>query len=75
MVEIHYETSEDRASVRHVHQQAFGQSDEADLVERLHTTADRAPIALVATLHGQVVGHILFSPVVLDPVRPHFKAV
>ena len=74
MVKIHCETSEDRASVRHVHQQAFGQSDEADLVERLHT-ANKASIALVATLNGQVVAHVLFSPVVLDPVRPHFKAV
>jgi len=74
MVEIHYETPEDRASVRHVHQRAFGRSDEADLVERLHA-ANKAPIALVATLHDQVVGHILFSPVVLDPVQPHFNAV
>lgn len=51
MVEICYETPKDHASVRHVHQQAFGQSDEADLVERLHTT-NKAPIALVATLNG-----------------------
>ena len=73
-VEIRYETPEDHASVRHVHQQAFGRSDEANLVERLRA-ANKAPIALVATLNGQVVGHVLFSPVVLEPAQPHFKAV
>jgi putative acetyltransferase len=74
MVEIRSETSEDHAAVRHVHQQAFGQSDEAKLVEWLRA-ASKAIIALVATNKSQVVGHILFSPVSLEPAYPHFNAV
>lgn len=74
MVEIRYEKSEDRAAVRWVHQQAFRCSMETDLVERLHA-ANKAPIAIVAILHGKIVGHILFSPVLLDPPQPHFNAV
>jgi putative acetyltransferase len=57
----------DRAAVRRVTELAFGQPDEADLVERLHE-ARAALVALVAELDepGQqegVVGHVLFSPV------------
>ena len=40
---------------------AFGQDDEADLVEALHAAGDAA-IALVAEQDGTVVGHVLFSP-------------
>ena len=40
---------------------AFGQDDEADLVEALHAAGDAA-IALVAEQDGAVVGHVLFSP-------------
>lgn len=40
---------------------AFGQYDEADLVQGLRRAGDAA-IALVAERDGQVVGHILLSP-------------
>ena len=40
---------------------AFGQDDEADLVEALHAASDAA-IALVAEHDGEVIGHVLFSP-------------
>ncbi|MDO9486855.1 MAG: N-acetyltransferase [Sphingomonadaceae bacterium] len=39
---------------------AFGQPDEARLVDRLRADGD-ALIELVAEAHGEIVGHILFS--------------
>lgn len=57
---IREERPGDRASVRHVNEAAFGQPDEADLVERL--AADGAVLlSLVAETDGEIVGHILFS--------------
>jgi putative acetyltransferase len=47
--------------VRAVVAAAFGQDDEAGLVEALHAAGDTA-IALVAELDGAIVGHVLFSP-------------
>lgn len=57
---IRDETESDHAAVRDLVTAAFGQPDEADLVERLRADGDAA-IALVAEDNGAVVGHILFS--------------
>ena len=47
-------------SIRFVNEAAFGQPDEADLVDKLR--ADGAVlVSLVAELDGRIVGHILFS--------------
>jgi putative acetyltransferase len=59
---IRAERPADRAAVRRVNELAFGQPDEAGLVERLHA-AGAALVALVAELDQSVAGHILFSPV------------
>jgi len=64
---IRPETAEDAAAIRRVHEAAFPTAAEADLVERLRDSS-KAVIALVAEDEGQIVGHILFSPVVLDPL-------
>jgi len=53
-------TPTDHAVIRDLVAAAFGQPDEADLVERLRADGDAA-IALVAEDNGSVVGHILFS--------------
>ena len=47
--------------MRAVVRAAFGQDDEADLVEALRRDRDAA-IALVAERDGTIVGHVLFSP-------------
>ena len=47
--------------MRAVVRAAFGQDEEADLVEALHK-AGNAAIALVAERGGAVVGHVMFSP-------------
>jgi len=62
---IRSELPADAPAVRHVHDQAFGQSDEADIVERLRA-AGKVVVALVAEQNGVVVGHIVFSPVTIE---------
>lgn len=65
-MEIRSYNPEDAAAVREVHLRAFdGCEEELRLVELLHR-AKAAPVSLVAVMDSQVVGHILFSPVVLD---------
>ncbi len=56
----------DRVDVRAVHTAAFGRSAEADLVDSLRATEGWLPaLSLVAEQDGGVVGHVLFSDVVL----------
>jgi putative acetyltransferase len=54
----------DRAAIRAVNEAAFPTAAEANLVEVLHEQATRS-ISLVAEADGMVIGHIMFSPVVL----------
>jgi putative acetyltransferase len=65
MITIRGEQREDAPAVREVHLQAFGQSLEADLVDKLRQGCD-ALCALVAVMGDQIVGHILFSPVAIE---------
>ena len=65
MVTIRAETAEDIPAVRLVNELAFGQPDEAGLVDALRASA-QPHISLVATRQGQVVGHIFFSPVTIE---------
>lgn len=61
---IRKETPADQPTVYEVNREAFGRSGEADLVERLRTGAAFIPnLSLVAEVDGQIIGHILFSPV------------
>ena len=57
---VRRESSEDREAVYRINREAFGQRDEADLVDRLRASG-RVVLALVAELDGRPVGHILFS--------------
>jgi len=57
---------DDRAAIRAVVVEAFGQSDEADLVEALRADGD-ALVELAAEEGGRIVGHILFSPMASEP--------
>lgn len=53
-------TPSDAAAIRDVVAAAFGQPDEAELVDRLRADGD-VLVELVAEHDGAVVGHILFS--------------
>ena len=67
MITVRAETAEDVPAVRRVNELAFGQPNEADLVDALRAAA-RPYISLVAAGGGRVVGHIFFSPVTLEAV-------
>jgi putative acetyltransferase len=66
---IQPETRADIPSVRLVNLAAFGQPEEADLVDRIRSRSAET-LSLVATLEEVVVGHIFFSPVII--VGPEF---
>lgn len=59
---IRPEQPEDAGAVREVHRAAFGREDEGRLVDQLRAHG-KALVSLVAEFDGEVVGHILFSPV------------
>jgi putative acetyltransferase len=62
---VREERPDDIEAIRGVSDKAFNQPDEGSIVDRLRDNCDDL-ISLVAVSGGQIVGHILFSPVVLD---------
>jgi putative acetyltransferase len=58
----------DAAAIRDVVAAAFGQPDEADLVDRLRADGD-VLVELVAEQGGTVVGHVLFSRLGIGPIE------
>jgi putative acetyltransferase len=75
-VTVREETPEDREAVREVNRRAFGQEDEALLVDALRD-GGHARLSLVAEEGGQVIGHVLFSdlPVVTPAGTQHALAL
>src|SRR5262245_35475363 len=65
-IAIRRERPADEEAVHRVNESAFGGPDEAAIVEALRANGG-ATLSLVAELDGTVVGHILFSPVSIDP--------
>jgi putative acetyltransferase len=65
MVIIRLERPDDAPQVRQVNALAFGQPAEADLVDGLRTACAEA-LSFVAEDGTEIVGHILFTPVVLE---------
>jgi putative acetyltransferase len=73
-VEIRDEASGDAEAIHRVNALAFGQPDEANLVDSLRA-AGAALLSLVAVDAGRIVGHILFSPVSISSPAGDFAAV
>ena len=65
MITIREEGPDDEQAVREVLVEAFGQELEADLVDKLRKGCDEL-LALVALMEDRIVGHILFSPAVIE---------
>jgi putative acetyltransferase len=65
MITIREEGPEDIQAVHEVYIEAFGQELEADLVDQLRQRCDDL-LALVAVMEDRIVGHILFSPAVIE---------
>ena len=66
-VTVRPETPDDSAAVRAINEGAFGGRLEADIVDAVRGAS--GSISLVAVRREQVVGHILFTPVRIDPPR------
>ena len=65
MAIIRRELPDDIPAVRVVNESAFGQPQEADLVDKLRVACPDA-LSLVAVDEGEVVGHVLFTPVTIE---------
>jgi putative acetyltransferase len=62
---VREEQPDDIPSIREVNQRAFGQDQEANIVDALRANG-AALLSLVATVEGRVVGHIMYSPLRVD---------
>src|SRR5262245_37347407 len=74
MIVIRPENIDDYSAVHSVIESAFGQADEADLVDALRTVAS-PQISLVAVENNRIVGHIFFSPVSVESAGDIFTAL
>jgi putative acetyltransferase len=74
-IEIRSAKPDEIESVRGVHREAFaGREEEPHLVALLHA-AGKAPVSLIAVLSGRIVGHVMFSPMRVDPAERHVEIV
>jgi putative acetyltransferase len=73
---VRVEEPDDLEAVREVNRQAFGQEDEARLVDALRD-GGHARLSLVAEQGGRVVGHVLFSdlPIATEAGTVHALAL
>ena len=65
MISVRFEQPGDAGGIRETNELAFGTPLEASLVDALRGSDDY--LSLVATIDEQMVGHILFTPVTLEP--------
>lgn len=73
-INIRTETPEDTPAIHEVNRSAFGRVDEAELVDKLRLD-NAITLSLVAVDNGQVVGHILITPVTVDSDDSQWDAV
>jgi putative acetyltransferase len=74
MIKIRRETPEDIKPIYNLNVKAFGQTLEADLVNRLRAS-NALSLSLVAIEDDKVVGHIAFSIVTIEPERATLNAI
>ena len=65
MITIRKEQHQDIHVIREVNIQAFGQNQEADLVDTIRKSCNDM-ISLVALIQNTIVGHICFSPATIE---------
>ena len=73
-ITIRDETARDLEAIYSVNEQAFETNAEAELVDLLRMRG-KAVISLVAEVDGEIVGHILFSPVSIEPAVAKWNAL
>jgi putative acetyltransferase len=64
-IKIREEIFQDIDAIRTINEQAFGQPQEANIVDKLRANCDGL-LSLVALLDEKIIGHILFSPVTIE---------
>jgi putative acetyltransferase len=74
MITFRKERPGDENGIRRVNEEAFDQTGEADLVDALRRRG-ACLVSLVADEDGQIIGHILFTPVTIDGPKPAPEAV
>ncbi len=74
MLAIRHETASDREAVFRVEAQAFGRDAEARLADALRD-AGKTLLSLVAEDDGEIVGHIVFSPMSIESGSASHAAV
>jgi len=65
-IRIRHETADDAEGVRAVNDAAFGQPDESRIIDAVRA-AEHVTVSLVAEEGARIVGHILFTPMTLEP--------
>lgn len=73
-VHCRQELPTDIAAIRKVETMAFGRAKEAALVDSLRA-AGALSLSAVAEVHGEIVGHISFSPVNIDGANTNCSAL
>lgn len=71
-LKVRYEEAADIPVVHNVVFRAFQSQEEPHLVDRLREEG-AAALSLVAEVDGKIVGHVLFSPMTLDPENPAYQ--
>jgi putative acetyltransferase len=71
---IRREQPQDVLEIHYVNESAFGRPDEADIVDQLRAR-DAVALSLVAVEETRVIGHILFSPVIIGSSSETIAAV
>ena len=74
VITIREEKPEDFTAIRRVNEIAFGQSAEANIVDKLRKDSEEF-ISLVAVDRDNVVGHILFSPAIIEGTGDTIKGM
>jgi len=65
MIKIREEGPEDYIVIKETNDLAFGQEQESKIIDSLRKNCDNL-LSFVAVDNGKVVGHIMFSPVIID---------
>jgi putative acetyltransferase len=67
-MEVRREEPGDTLAIREVNRRAFGQDQEADIVDTLRANG-AVLLSLVAIVEGRVVGHAMYSPALIATVE------
>ena len=74
MIEIRKEKQKDYDKIRIVNDQAFGQTDEGRIVDKLRESCKEI-VSLVAVSDNEIIGHIFFSPVTIETQTGFIKGM